>query len=97
MSTFRVLGQTNTSFVNEPWHDKTNKITVRPVKTQISLGIRPVWAETSPCAQWVAKDQSFLQADSINNLRKFILRSQNIHIVGKITHKNSSQKLRIAL
>ena len=23
-------------------HDKTNKMTVRPAKTQISLGIRPV-------------------------------------------------------
>ena len=27
---------------NEPQHDKTNKVIVRPVKTQISLGIRPV-------------------------------------------------------
>ena len=26
----------------DPRHDKTNKVTVRPVKTQISLGIRPV-------------------------------------------------------
>ena len=25
-------------------HDKTNKMTVRPAKTQISLGIRPVWS-----------------------------------------------------
>ena len=32
---------------NEPPHDKTNKMTVRPVKTQISLGIRPVWSESS--------------------------------------------------
>ena len=29
---------------NEPWHDKTNKMSVRPAKTQISLGIRPVWS-----------------------------------------------------
>ena len=28
----------------EPPHDKTNKVTVRPAKTQISLGIRPVWS-----------------------------------------------------
>ena len=28
-------------------HDKTNKVTVRPPKTQISLGIRPVWSEYS--------------------------------------------------
>ena len=45
-------------------HDKTNKMTVRTAKTQISLGIRPVWSESSPCAQWVAKDQSFLHAGS---------------------------------
>ena len=49
---------------NEPWHDKTNKMSVRPVKTQISLGIRPVWSESSLCAQWVAKDSRFLHADS---------------------------------
>ena len=33
-----VIGQT---------HGKTNIMTVRPAKTQISLGIRPVWAESS--------------------------------------------------
>ena len=27
---------------NEPPRDKTNKVSVRPPKTQISLGIRPV-------------------------------------------------------
>ena len=26
----------------EPPHDKTNKMTVHPAKTQVSLGIRPV-------------------------------------------------------
>ena len=26
---------------------KTNKMSVRPAKTQISLGIRPVWSESS--------------------------------------------------
>ena len=31
----------------EPPHDKINKMTVRPAKTQISLGIRPVWSESS--------------------------------------------------
>ena len=35
-----------------------------PVKTQISLGVRPVWSESSLCTQWVAKDPSFLHADS---------------------------------
>ena len=48
----------------EPRHDKTNKMSVRPVKTQISLGIRPVWSGSSLCAQLVAKFTRFLRADS---------------------------------
>ena len=35
-----------------------------PATPQISLGIRPVWSESSLCAQWVGKDSSFLHADS---------------------------------
>ena len=34
----------------EPPHEKTNKVTVCPAKTQIILGIRPVYSESSPCA-----------------------------------------------
>ena len=49
---------------NELRHDKTSKMTMLPAKTQISLGIRPVWSESSLCARWVAKDPSFLHADS---------------------------------
>ena len=39
---------------------------MRPAKTLIRLGmgIRPVWSESSLCAQWVDKDPSFLHADS---------------------------------
>ena len=37
---------------------------VRPSKTQTSLGIHPDWSESSMCAQWVAKDPSFLRVDS---------------------------------
>ena len=43
---------------------KRTKWTVRPAKIQISLGILPVWSESLLCAQWVAKDSSFLHADS---------------------------------
>ena len=50
--------------LNELHCDKTNKMTVHPAKTRISLGIRPVWSESSLCTQWVAKDPSFLRADS---------------------------------
>ena len=39
-------------------------MSVRLAKTQISLGIRPVWSESSLCAQWVAKDPRFLHPDS---------------------------------
>ena len=50
--------------VFEPPDDKTNKMTVRLAKTQISLGIRPVKSESSPRALWVAKGPRFLHADS---------------------------------
>ena len=39
-------------------------MSVRPAKTQISLGIHPVWSESSLCAQCVAKDPMLLHADS---------------------------------
>ena len=39
-------------------------MTVSPAKTQISLGIHPVWSESALCAEWVAKDPRFLHADS---------------------------------
>ena len=45
------------------WQNPTNW-SVRPAKTQISLGIHPVWSESSLYTQWVAKDPSFLHADS---------------------------------
>ena len=38
---------------NEPPHDKTNKMTVHPGETQISLDIRPVWSVLAS-AQWEA-------------------------------------------
>ena len=37
---------------------------MRPAKTRISLGILQVWSESSLCTQWVAKDPTFLHADS---------------------------------
>ena len=47
---------------NAPRHNKTNKMSVRPAKTQISL--RSGWSESSLCSPLVAKDPSFLHADS---------------------------------
>ena len=43
---------------------KLTKRYVRPAKTQISLGIRPVRSEPSLCALKIAKDPRFLHADS---------------------------------
>ena len=43
---------------------KPTKWPVRPAKTLISLGMHPVWSESSLYAQWVAKDPSFLHVDS---------------------------------
>ena len=43
---------------------KPTKWPVHPAKTLISLGICPVWSESSLCTQWVAKDSVFLHADS---------------------------------
>ena len=39
-------------------------MSMRPAKTQISLGIRPVWSEALLWAEWVAKDPSFHHVDS---------------------------------
>ena len=39
-------------------------MSVHPAKTQISLGISPVWSESLLCASWVAEDPSFFRADS---------------------------------
>ena len=44
---------------------KPTKWHVRPAETQIRLGIRPVWSESSLYDKCVAaKDPSFLHADS---------------------------------
>ena len=40
-------GREKQTITYEPPHDKTNKMSVRPAKTQISLGIHPVWSESS--------------------------------------------------
>ena len=69
LSNFRIGCATNSRTYRgenalEPPHDKPNKMTVRPAKTQISLGICPVWSESSLCVQWVVKDLSFLHTDS---------------------------------
>ena len=48
----------------ESCHDKPNNLIVRSAKTQISIGISPVWSESSLYDDWVTEDPSFLHADS---------------------------------
>ena len=40
------MGTVKLDLVNEPPHDKTNKMTFAPLKTQINLGICPGWSES---------------------------------------------------
>ena len=56
---FSIIGVQMSRNMTKPtkWH-------ARPAKTQISLGIRPVWSESSLCTQWEAKDTNFLHVDS---------------------------------
>ena len=70
-----IIPQGNDLMHYEPQHDKTNKMTVRPAKTQISLGIRPVWSESSLFAQWCLHVDSEDQAD-------LSLRWAHTHFVG---------------
>ena len=79
---------------NEPRHDKTNKMSVRPAKTQISLGIRPVWSESSLCAQRVPKDPKFLHADSEDSDQTgrmprliWVFAGRTCHFVGFVTRR----------
>ena len=48
----------------KPQHDKTSKMNVRPAKTQIKDASAQSAQESLLCTQWVAKNPSFLHADS---------------------------------
>ena len=50
--------------LNEPPRDKTNKIAYAPSDDSDQPGRPPSLIASSLCAQWVAKDPSFLPADS---------------------------------
>ena len=49
---------------NEPPHDKTNKMTCALLVDSNQLGHPPSLIRVFACTQWVAKDHSFLRADS---------------------------------
>ena len=87
------LGYNGTTELNiecEPRHDKTNKMSVRLAKTQISLGIRPVWSESSLSAwrnlgslftHW-AHSEDFDQTGWMDAQVDLSLRWAHTHFVG---------------
>ena len=75
---------------------------VRPAKTVISLGINPVWSESSLFAQWVAKDPSFLHGDSEDSDQTgrmprliWVFAGRTCHFVGFVTRQLRCWILRI--
>ena len=67
---------------------------VHPAKTQISLGICPVWSETLLCIQWEAKDPRFLHADSDDSDQTgrmprliWVFVGRTCHFVGFVTRR----------
>ena len=75
---------------------KPTKWHVRPVKTQISLGIRPVWSESSLCAKWVAKDQfchDAAQYEAILIIKEFfiLMQSKSTEMTLSFTKDRSGQ------
>ena len=60
----KVFSTTGSSKYDSCSTTKPTKWSVHPAKTQISLGISPVWSESSLCTQRVAKDPGFLHADN---------------------------------
>ena len=49
---------------NEPRHDKTNQSDCAPSEDSDQPGHQPSLIRIFACTQWVAKDPSFLRADS---------------------------------
>ena len=67
--TIQYLSNISHLFGSNVGENNSNHLMTNPTKwmctqRQISLGIRPVWSETSLFAQWVAKDPSYRHADS---------------------------------
>ena len=89
----RIVGGTVSQlyvYINVPRHDKTNKVTVCLAKSQISLGILPVWSESSLSAwrnlgslatHWAHSEDSD-QTGQIDAQADLSLRCAHTHFVG---------------
>ena len=69
----------------EPPHDKTNKVAVCPAKTQINLGICPVWSEWSLATHWADSEDS----DQTGQMPRLIwvFAGHTCHFVGFVTRQ----------
>ena len=88
---------------HELWHDETNKMSVCPAKTQISLGICPVWSvfavplmgsygpKLSSCGQ------RRLWSDWVDAQADLSLRWAHSHFVGFVMSRLNSCALRVTL
>ena len=65
---------------------KPTKWHMRPAKTLISLGIRPIWSEYTLCAQWAVKDPNFLHADSKDSNQTWWMHSLIWVLAGRTYH-----------
>ena len=83
----------------EPPHDKTSNVAVRPAKTRISLGIRPVCSESSLSAcrklgslatHWAHSEDWSVWADAQADLS---LRWAHTHFVGFVMRRVSYLRL----
>ena len=80
-----------------PVHDKTNKMTLAPAKTQISLGIRPVWAESSlsedPLGPWLPIERTAKALIRLGGCQGWSWSESSLgahvtcHIVGFVMHR----------
>ena len=68
-----------------------------PAKTQVSLGIRPVWSESSLSAHWAVKVPRFLHADSEDSDQKGRMPSLIWVFTGHIGHFVGFVMLRLFL
>ena len=88
---------------HEPPHDKTNKMAYAPSEDSDQPGHPPSLIRVFTCAQWVAKDSSFLHADSEDSDQTgqtprliWVFGGRTCHFVGFVMSKLISSKVRLS-
>ena len=71
------------------WQNQQNDMYAQ--RRQIGLGIHTVWSESSVCAQWVAKDQRFLHANSEDSDQTGLDKTRSAPITTQKTNKQTNK------